>query len=147
MTKEEAIKKLQEFAPLVVDDTREAIGMAIETLQAKTDGDLISRADAIEAVCDGCVWYKTASCEEGKEEWECSEVTKIRHLPSAEAEWIPVSERLPREYAQYLVCFEDGECYVYWLEDSDWAKGMAEKEGIIAWMPLPEPYKEDGDTK
>ena len=53
--------------------------------------DYISRADAIDAVCDGCVWYKTASCEVGKEEWECSEVNKIRHLPSADAvhgEWI-----------------------------------------------------------
>ena len=47
--------------------------------------DLISRADAIEAVCAGWVWYKTASCEEGKEEWECSEVNKIRHLPSHDA--------------------------------------------------------------
>lgn len=59
--------------------------------------DLISRADAIAAVCDGCVWYKTASCEVGKEEWECSEVNKIRHLPSADAvevdrtsEWVAV---------------------------------------------------------
>lgn len=57
-------------------------------------------------------------------------------------EWIPCSERLPKEYAQYLVCFEDGECYVYWLDDSDWARGLIEKENIIAWMELPEPYKE-----
>ena len=60
--------------------------------------------------------------------------------------WIPVSERLPKEYAQYLVCFETGHCYVYWLEDSDWARGVAEKEGILAWMPLPEPYREDGEA-
>lgn len=57
--------------------------------------------------------------------------------------WIPVSERLPKEYAQYLVCFETGECYVYWLEDSDWSRSVSEKEGILAWMPLPEPYRED----
>lgn len=59
--------------------------------------------------------------------------------------WIPVSERLPREYAQYLVCFKTGHCYVYWLEDSDWARGMVEKEGILAWMPLPMPYREGGE--
>ena len=64
---------------------------------------------------------------------------------SAEAEWIPCSERLPEEYAQYLVCLKSGECYVYWLKDSDWARGMAEKEGILAWMPLPKPYREDGE--
>lgn len=35
MTREEAIKKLKVFAPMVVDDTREAIDMAIEALQAE----------------------------------------------------------------------------------------------------------------
>lgn len=71
----------------------------------------------------------------------------IEALSAAEpkAGWIPVSERLPEEYAQYLVCFKTGHCYVYWLEDSDWARGMAEKEGIIAWMPLPEPYRDGGE--
>ena len=69
----------------------------------------------------------------------------IEELPSAEpktGEWIPFNEKLPREYAQYLVCFESGECYVYWLKDSDWVRDMIEKEGAIAWMPLPMPYRE-----
>lgn len=35
MTREEAIEKLEVFAPLVVDDTRQAIDMAIEALQAE----------------------------------------------------------------------------------------------------------------
>lgn len=35
MTREEAIEKLKEFAPMVVDDTREALDMAIEALQAE----------------------------------------------------------------------------------------------------------------
>ena len=59
--------------------------------------------------------------------------------------WIPVSERLPKEYAQYLVYFKTGECYVYWLEDSDWSRSIIELEEIVAWMPLPDPYK-GGDT-
>ena len=33
MTREEAIRKLKVFAPMVVDDTREALDMAIEALQ------------------------------------------------------------------------------------------------------------------
>lgn len=56
------------------------------------------------------------------------------------ARWISCSERLPEEYANYLVCYEDGECFVCWLEDADWARGVIEKEGIVAWMPLPQPY-------
>lgn len=59
-----------------------------------------------------------------------------------QSQWISCGERLPKEYAQYLVCFEDGKCYVYLLDDSDWARGLIEKENIVAWMPLPEPYKE-----
>ena len=54
--------------------------------------------------------------------------------------WIPVSERLPKEYAQYLAYFKNGECYVYWLEDSEWSRSIIELEEIVAWMPLPPPY-------
>lgn len=35
MTREEAIEKLEAFAPFVVDDTRQALDMAIEVLQAE----------------------------------------------------------------------------------------------------------------
>ena len=35
MTREEAIKKLEVFAPMVVDDTREALDMATEALKAE----------------------------------------------------------------------------------------------------------------
>lgn len=146
MTREEAIKVLNMVEAYGLAD--EAKRVAIEALQAKTDGDLISRADAIEAI-------QTTYCKPCKKrgddhnEVRCrvcnfdDAIIQIDALPSAEAEWIPCSERLPKEYAQYLVCFESGECYIYWLEDSDWARGMAEKEGIIAWMPLPKPYGED----
>lgn len=97
----------EDYKELLTEEDAEALDMAIEALKQVTDKlnnpddslliadseackeqksklDLISRAEAIEAVCDGCAWYKTASCEEGKEEWECSEVNKIRHLPSAD---------------------------------------------------------------
>ena len=73
-------------------------------------------------------------------------VRRIKEEYDITNEWIPCSERLPKEYAQYLVCLKSGECYVYWIEDSDWARGMAEKEGILAWMPLPKPYREDGEA-
>lgn len=54
--------------------------------------------------------------------------------------WIPCEERLPKEYNPYLVCEEDGECIVHWLEDADWARRMIKNDGIVAWMPLPDPY-------
>lgn len=104
--------------------------------------DSISRADAIKAVEDLPNAYNGWSDTYDK---ACI-IGVIEELPSADDEWIPCSERLPKEYAQYLVCLKSGECYVYWLEDSDWARWMAEKEGILAWMPLPKPYREDGEV-
>lgn len=71
--------------------------------------------------------------------------------------WIPVSERLP-DYdgydeiiatvdgehcgVQYInavvtdVCFEDGEWYLYEIK--------AENIKVLAWQPLPEPWRGEG---
>lgn len=62
--------------------------------------------------------------------------------------WIPCSERLPKieeepsEYAKdvgrtFLVTYKDGfvcEC-VFWKNENKF------DEDVVAWMPLPEPYK------
>lgn len=66
-------------------------------------------------------------------------------------EWIPVSERLPKEGIVVLTYdinkeiefgeYQNGKWY--WLAESCtdyWAKN----NGVVAWMPLPEPYKGDG---
>ena len=47
---------------------------------------------------------------------------KIHVEPEPEPQWIPCSERLPEEEEDFLVTDE-----------------------VIAWMPLPEPYRKDGD--
>lgn len=63
--------------------------------------------------------------------------------------WIPVSERLPEASGTYQVTCMDGRIY-----RSTYAKfqcklkrweltGARSYWKVIAWMPLPEPYKED----
>lgn len=63
--------------------------------------------------------------------------------------WIPVSERLPETSGTYQVTCMDGRIY-----HSTYAKfqsklkrwdltGARSYWKVIAWMPLPEPYKED----
>ena len=58
-------------------------------------------------------------------------------------EWIPVTERLPENGGRYLVNYSSG--YVtmtyYYEFAATWAPTTTER--IVAWMPLPEPYKED----
>ena len=93
----------------------------------------------------------------------------LRNLPPAQPEqrWIPVSERLPDKDGDYLVCFDEGyredysldeigiapfeidcEGFGIWQEEFDrYTLGSLGSEWVeikvIAWMPLPEPYKEE----
>ena len=86
--------------------------------------------------------------------------------------WIPVSERLPEERGVYLVTqkaifpghvfrrivsyapnlhdvneydFEGKKRAGWYKYDSEW--GYWELEDVIAWMPLPEPYKAESEDK
>ena len=90
--------------------------------------------------------------------WWCEGMTRtifdgIARLPSVDAvpQWIPVSERLPKESGIYLVTlktdgvayleseFPNGFVYVstYDAVIMNWGYGGKD---VIAWMPLPEPY-------
>ena len=84
----------------------------------------------------------------------------IKELQSADAEceWIPVSERLPEpredgKPVHVLVTLTDEAClndnvYEAFFNrkyNGEWAIGehyQYGNESILAWMPLPEPYKE-----
>lgn len=101
--------------------------------------DLISRQDAVKAL----VFAEETGdmkCEKLREALEV-----LNSVPPAQ-QWIPVSERLPDEDASVLASIKnhsfevavgeiDGE--VFWIVD-----GFIPLDDVIAWMPLPEPYKE-----
>jgi hypothetical protein len=91
---------------------------------------------------------------------------ELAKLPPAQPEqrWIPVSERLPEEDGDYLVCFDKGYREDYSLDEIGIAPFEVDCEGfgiwqenfdhytlgslgsewveiqVIAWMPLPESY-------
>ena len=89
--------------------------------------------------------------------WAMSEEEFLKWLNSESTEteqrWIPCSERLPEEKEYVLLCDREPELgysrmAVGWLEDGQiccWDDRAARKE-FVAWMPLPEAYREEGDS-
>lgn len=55
-------------------------------------------------------------------------------------QWIPVSERLPEDSADVLVCHKNGSVTTNaWLDAHWWFKD--DKNPITHWLPLPQPPK------
>lgn len=77
-------------------------------------------------------------------------IEPVQHmsLPSAhpEQQWIPCSERLPEANTRCLCTYEnkEGTCIDFGLYSMKQGWFVS---GVTAWMPLPEPYKEEADDK
>ena len=85
----------------------------------------------------------------------------LTHFPAADVapRWIPVTERVPEESGGYLVTYEftrNGKAY-RGITIAEWAIHLTNCDGdiikfgewyidlvgdAVAWMPVPEPYKE-----
>ena len=88
----------------------------------------------------------------------------------SELKWVPVSEKLPDEEGYYMCTVKDPSlleelvvlelyyghpiapnaydktyCFGDYAFGEKWPNGMDNIEEVIAWMPLPEPYKEGED--
>ena len=83
---------------------------------------------------------------------EYLEAVKLARKALEQTRWIPCSERLPEEGECYLVTTKwkgsySGDVYVE-IDMAEYKKKQKEwdySDIVVAWMPLPQPYKE-GDT-
>ena len=72
---------------------------------------------------------------------------KIHVEPEPEPQWIPCSERLPEESGTYICTCNDGanirvSFFKYQKRMKCWdMTGARAYWQVLAWMPLPEPYK------
>lgn len=122
--------------------------------------DLIRRQAAIDALAK---FVPHAICDESSESYTnglTDAYNLICQLPSAQ-QWIPCSERLPEKSGRYLVTRGLNACGSLWnriyisnysdlmgiKSEKIWWQGNVGKpdfkrlDDLIAWMPLPEPYK------
>ena len=93
--------------------------------------------------CDGCKEYD-------QEQHCCHRWTKVIRETVDDLkmnQWIPVSERLPEEGTEVLGTDRNG-CIRHVYKDKSGLYEFATVEegmhlGVVAWMPLPDSYKED----
>ena len=108
--------------------------------------DLISRRAAIDALCEEPeVWSGKDEYGQGLNNQWHYDVNALKAVPSAQR-WIPCSERLPNVNGDYLVTFKYLIFYpveVCEFKDGKWDSGMYD---VVAWMFVPEAYREDGDN-
>lgn len=63
--------------------------------------------------------------------------------------WIPCSERLPDKELIYVIgCFKNGNVSMLLYQgggifENDYGTGLYNTKQVIAWQPLPDPYKEE----
>ena len=102
--------------------------------------DLIEREDAIEAT-----WQEPTYTDPLNVLTEVRD--RIESIPTADRPqgWIPCSERLPKGQGYYICTCKDGSKYkrttvVKW--SNGWQlTGSRAYWVVVAWMPLPEPWK------
>ena len=165
MTNEEAIAELKEdidfYIPInatIEDIDREspdgimitALEMAIEALEQQPCEDCISRKAVDTLVDELARAISDERCCISRGRNTAIIMHDILDLPPVtprHERWIPISERLPDEMGTYLVTLDYKEhgtgVTSLWFHNAEIGWDLRVADEVTAWMPLPEPYKEE----
>ena len=135
MTNEEAIDIIKCLA-WHTRPNEEDIEQAIKALEQQPCGDCISRTEALKVIEEqkkgfyGVERYAIDECH-----------SAVMKLPSVtpQQKWIPCSERVPEEDGLY---FGEYSPFIFKREKTSPSNTLKWVQDIVAWMPLPERYKE-----
>lgn len=161
------LKQLNDGYVKIIAKNQETNNKLMASVQKQTGGDYIKRADAIEAVKETKPIVRSTEHNWGKmiAEQHSKELVKaLKALPSADAVQGWITDRKPTDDGTYLVTIADegGDfvCELHYGEplnpickvngpcwyDSDAEFGDCPYCDILAWQPLPTPYK-GGDAE
>ena len=107
--------------------------------------------------CNGCIYNEICECDISNiETIAMKETVKsyaesnglLDHMHYVNQKWIPVSERLPNRHQRVLCYFKYKPDSPDIISENTYIGGgmwMSESDNVVAWTPLPEPYK--GETE
>lgn len=105
----------------------------------------IKKEDAIEAL----MCYFVPPIYTGRQVDQAKTIAKtiINTIPlENRLRWIPTNERLPEDFKEVLICFKWGGMEVgdYDSKSKCWdtLDAHVDEDDVVAWQPLPEPYRE-----
>ena len=143
---EEHYKAIGEFMNMITNSPT----IEFTTITTSTDEPVVINYPII--ICDDAVSREDARMSLTCEIKENMTITdyismvdkRLRKLPSVQpsrnGHWIPVSERLPERNKRVIVCYETMEGLK--VDTSIFDKYGCLLGKAVAWMPLPEPYKD-----